>query len=624
MKEITFGDYQFGPRWTEEGVVFRLWAPAAGEVSVLLDEAREHPLEPVGEGWWWSRPLEATAGSDYRFRIDRGGRPVPDPASRQQRDDVHGPSVLVAPVSPPSWSGRPWEETILYELHVGTGSGRYGTFSSLTSQLRPLAETGITAVELLPVADFPGRRNWGYDGVLPFAPDTAYGTPGELRALVEAAHGEGLAIWLDVVYNHFGPEGNYLHLYAPQFFNKDVHTPWGAAIDFSVPQVRRFFIENAIYWTRDIGFDGLRLDAVHAIHDDSTPHILNELASVVRRETGAGDREHPIHLVLENDRNQARYLGSDPELYTAQWNDDIHHAWHVLLTGEDHGYYRGFSRDPESDLIRALTTGFVYQGESPPGEKAPRGEPSGHLAPTRFIAFLQNHDQVGNRAFGDRLLTLADPRALRAAVTTQLLCPQIPLLFMGEPWGAENPFQFFCDFGEDLAQAVREGRRSEFGLEDLPDPAAEETFLRSRPGTPPSIDSGSPWIAWYRQLLLLRTRYLVPLLPYIRPGTAAGGGDEAVVIHWEPGWIMECNLHNTTRSLPESGPSSWAEARGQERGQEQGRILILDSVSGNTDHDVSGETAPEDRDDRREMLPWSVRVSATAAATDTSEGEISK
>jgi maltooligosyltrehalose trehalohydrolase len=621
MNDITSGDYRFGPRWTEEGVVFRLWAPAAGEVSVLLREAHEYPLEQAEEGWWRSSPIKATADSDYRFRIDHGDTLVPDPASRQQRDDVHGPSVLVPPAgigrrrekrgSRPAWPGRPWEETVFYELHVGTGGGQYGTFSSLAGQLRSLAEMGITAVELMPVADFPGRRNWGYDGVLPFAPDTSYGTPGELRALVDAAHGAGLAIWLDVVYNHFGPEGNYLHLYAPQFFNRDVHTPWGAAIDFSVPQVRHFFIENAIYWTHEMGFDGLRLDAVHAIHDTSTLHILTELAGAVRRVDDAGGREHPTHLVLENDRNQARFLGPEQNAYTAQWNDDIHHAWHVLLTGEDHGYYRGFSRDPESHLVRALTSGFVYQGETPPGSDTPRGEPSGELSPTRFIAFLQNHDQIGNRAFGERLTALTDHAALRAAVASQLLCPQIPLLFMGEPWGAETPFQFFCDFGEDLTEAVREGRRGEFGLEDLPDPAEEKTFLRSSPGDPLPTDSRSTWIAWYATLLDLRRRYLVPLLPMIRPGTAAGGGDEAVVILWEPGWIMECNLNAYARPLPKTGPAS--------RAGRKTPTPLFDSVSAAVPQDAPKDAAREDRKKLLRMPPWSVRVSVTAETTDTSD-----
>lgn len=550
--------YDFGPLWTEEGVIFRLWAPGTDSVRLLLgpdqDRTRAFPMTSDAEGWWRSLPLPAEEGTDYSFLL-HDGTAVPDPASRRQRRDVHGPSVLVKPRShrdgaaaEEEWTGRPWEETVLYEVHVGAGgeqssrAGSYGTFSGLATHLPALAESGITALELMPIADFPGARNWGYDGVLPFAPDGAYGTPDDLHELIRLAHRNGLSMWLDVVYNHFGPEGNYLHLYAPQFFNKDVNTPWGAGIDFTRPQVRRFFVENALYWIEEYGFDGLRLDAVHAIHDPSEVHILSELAETVRRRVGPGRH---VHLVLENDGNEAAFLGSRPDQYTAQWNDDIHHAWHVLLTGESHGYYHEYARNPEAALLQALATGYVR-----------RGETSTHLSPTRFVAFLQNHDQIGNRAFGERLISLTDRDALRAAVASLLLAPQIPLLFMGEIRGAETPFQFFCDFGKDLAEAVRAGRRREFGLEDLPDPIAEETFLMSRPGTlsgPPAEMTGTSaaeWRSWYEKLLEIRSRYLVPLLPDMKPGKAAGGGEEAAVICWEPGWIMELNLNGAARPLP--------------------------------------------------------------------------
>ena len=609
-------DYRFGPFVTEEGVIFRLWGPAAKTVDLVLEVPAETPaaadepalrdVDPSGHtphtraiplsrdtvGWWRSPPQAAPPGSAYRFRIN-GDVLVPDPASRAQRDDVHGPSILTVEngavengavksgENPSPWRGRPWEETVLYEVHLGTGTAA-GTFRSLVPQLPHLAQLGITAVELMPIADFPGSRNWGYDGVLPFAPDQVYGSVSDLKELISAAHRENLSIWLDVVYNHFGPEGNYLGLYAPQFFNKDVHTPWGAAIDFTVPEVRRFFIENALYWIMEIGFDGLRLDAVHAIHDPSPVHFLEELAATVRAAVHAGNTpDRHVHLVLENDRNEARFLAPgyspEPEQYTAQWNDDIHHAWHVLLTGESHGYYREYANTSEAGLLPALATGFIRKGET-----------STHLPPTRFVSFLQNHDQVGNRAFGERLITLTEKEPLRVAIVTQILSPQIPLLFMGEPWGETAPFQFFCDFGEDLSRAVQEGRRREFGLDDLPDPTAAETVRNSTPATAEILtnvgDRGrEDWIRWYRDLLVLRRRYLIPLLATVRPGTSAGGGDEATLFHWNPGWAMYLNLSDRERPLPETLPASWSDAPADEP------VLITDGTGSS-------------------MAPWSVRV----------------
>ena len=338
--------------------------------------------------------------------------------------------------------------------------------AGVIDKLDHLATLGVTAIELMPVADTPGRRNWGYDGVCLFAPQSAYGRPEELKALVDAAHGRGLMVFLDVVYNHFGPEGNYLHVYAPQFFTDRYHTPWGAAINFDggFRPVRDFFIENALYWLEEYHLDGLRLDAVHAIRDNSTPDILVELAETVRRRVGTGRQ---VHLVLENDDNASRYLERDrddrPRWYTAQWNDDAHHALHVLLTGEDAGYYGDYSDAPARHLGRTLAEGFAYQGEASPHRGgSPRGTPSKRLPATAFVPFLQNHDQVGNRAFGDRISTLADADAVRAAVAVLLLAPSPPLLFMGEEWAARQPFPFFCDFGPDLADKVREGRRREF------------------------------------------------------------------------------------------------------------------------------------------------------------------
>jgi malto-oligosyltrehalose trehalohydrolase len=397
-----------------------------------------------------------------------------------------------------------------------------------------LRDFGVTAVELMPVADFPGRRNWGYDGVLPFAPDSVYGRPDELKRLVDAAHALGLMVFLDVVYNHFGPDGNYLRAYARDFFTERHHTPWGAAINYDGTgsrAVRDFFIHNALYWLEEFHFDGLRLDAVHAIIDDSGPDILVELAQAVRAGPG---REREVHLVLENDDNCARYLecvDGNPRWYDAQWNDDAHHALHVLLTGERDGYYADYADEPAKRLGRSLAEGFVYQGDFSAHRGRTRGEASRDLPATSFVAFLQNHDQVGNRALGERLTLLASPQAQRAGLALLLLAPWIPLMFMGDEFGCEQPFPFFCDFSGDLARAVREGRRSEFAAfaqfqnpearERIPDPNAQATFDMAR------IDwaqAGSGEHAmlrdWVREVLRVRALRIAPLLP----GLIAGSG----------------------------------------------------------------------------------------------------
>jgi maltooligosyltrehalose trehalohydrolase len=376
---------------------------------------------------------------------------------------VHGASEVIDPGAfaweDGDWNGRPWAEAVLYELHVGTFSPE-GTFAGAQRRLDYLAELGVTAIELMPVGDFPGRCNWGYDGVLPFAPDASYGRPEDLKRLIQAAHRRGLMVLLDVVYNHVGPEGNYLHVYARDaFFTERHHTPWGAAVNFDGPGselVRRFFVDNALYWLEEYHLDGLRLDAVHAILDDSPLHVLEEIAQAVREGPG---RERALHLVLENDANQSRFLtrtaAGSPRWYDAQGNDDIHHALHAILTGERHGYYGDNADVPHRHLGRCLAEGFAHQGEASAyrGGEA-RGERSAHLPPGAFVGFLQNHDQVGNRAFGERLPVLAPPDALTLATAILLLAPSPPLLFMGEEHAAAVPFLYFCDFGPDLAAAV--------------------------------------------------------------------------------------------------------------------------------------------------------------------------
>ncbi|MEO8079929.1 MAG: malto-oligosyltrehalose trehalohydrolase, partial [Caldimonas sp.] len=439
------------------GVRFALWAPSVAEVALVRGAdaaAAGAPMMRGPDGWHVLHVADARAGDRYRFRLPDGSC-VPDPASRSNPDDVHGASHVVDPGAyrwrHADWPGRPWHEAVVYELHVGTFTTA-GTFAAAEERLPELAALGITAVELMPLADFPGRRNWGYDGVLLYAPDAAYGSPDALKSLVDAAHGLGLTMLVDVVYNHFGPEGNYLHGYCPEFFNPAHQTPWGAAINYdgaNSRMVRDFFIHNALYWVEEMGFDGLRMDAIHAIRDDSPTHIVSEICEALRNGPG---RERHVHVVLENELNEASRLVRDaagrPLAGTAQWNDDLHHAVHVLLTGERDGYYAGYAATPLADLGRALAEGFVYQGEpSPFHEGAPRGEPSTALPATAFVSSLQTHDQVGNRAFGDRLGRLADGPMLEAVTACWLLSPHIPMLFMGEEWNASTPFLYFCDFG---------------------------------------------------------------------------------------------------------------------------------------------------------------------------------
>jgi maltooligosyltrehalose trehalohydrolase len=504
---------------------FRLWAPGQQKIDLELNGGAPFAMTAQADGWFEAE-IDCAPGDTYFYRLGTGEK-VPDPASREQADDVHGPSVVVDPAAftwrQTGWRGRPWHETVLYELHATAG----GSFRAAIEKLDHVAATGLTAIELMPVADFPGQRNWGYDGVLLYAPDSVYGRPDDLKALIDAAHRRGLMVFLDVVYNHFGPEGNYLGLYAPQFFRDDLKTPWGEAIDFRKRPVRRFFIENALYWLQEYRFDGLRFDAVHAITDET---FLGELATEVRATVGP-DRH--VHLVLENDDNAAGHLRHG---FDAQWNDDAHHVFHVLLTDEHDGYYSDYATHPAEKLARCLSSGFVYQGDPSPYRKgAKRGTPSDDLAPTAFVLFLQNHDQIGNRPLGDRLTTLADPQALRAATALLLLSPNIPLLFMGEEEMSRTPFQFFTDFTGDLAKAVRDGRRREFAGfkgfagEDIPDPNAAATFDNSRFRANPQAED------FHRTLLHLRHALIVPRLAGARSIKATAIGPAAVTASWRMG-----------------------------------------------------------------------------------------
>lgn len=492
-----------GGRWR-----FRLWAPGVPALTLRLS-GRAMPMEPGKDGWF-ALVTEAGEGAPYAYVLP-DGRTVPDPASRRQEGDVHGASLLTAPRHPAPWEGRPWEETVLYELHVGTFTPE-GTYRAAIGEFDRLAALGFTAIEIMPLARFGGDRGWGYDGVLPYCPHGVYGSPDDLAAMIGAAHERGLGVFLDVVYNHFGPDGNYLPLYAPQFFDAARHSPWGAAIDYTRPPVRRFFIENALYWLGEFGFDGLRLDAIDQIRDPSDPELLVELAQEVR---AAFDR--PVHLTTEDNRNLTHLHERDAtgaiSLHSGEWNDDFHNAAHVLATGETEGYYADFADDPLGLLGRALAEGFSFQGEGG------RGVPSAHLPPTVFVDFLQNHDQTGNRALGERLIRLTDPETLEALTAILALSPHVPLFFMGEEYGERRPFLFFAHFGGDLDDIVRAGRREEFAdfegftAEDVPDPISEETFRASTldPARRDS-DEGRAIAARLGRLLELRHNVLVPHL----------------------------------------------------------------------------------------------------------------
>lgn len=528
----------FGSQILDDGRVrFRIWAPDAKQVELSLrDQAPETNLAMCREnnGWFCLITELATAGTCYQFRIDNE-RYVPDPASRFQLQDVHGASQVIDPCTwdwkDIHWRGRPWEDVVIYELHTGAFTPK-GSFNAVTKKLDYLLELGVTAIELMPIADFPGKRNWGYDGTLLFAPDNRYGNPNALKQLIQTAHNKHIMVFLDVVYNHFGPEGNYLSSYAKAFFTDQYHTPWGDAINFNREYssvVRRFFLHNALYWLEEYNLDGLRLDSVHAIFDNSAVDILEQLVRAVQQGPG---RDRHIHLMLENDNNTAHYLRRSPEgkisSYAAQWNDDIHHALHVLLTGEKDGYYVDYAQQPIHHLGRSLTEGFSYQGETSVYRHGKRrGETSAHLPPTAFISFLQNHDQIGNRALGDRITERACAEAVRAATAIVLLSPSTPLLFMGQEWAAETRFPYFCDFEPELNQKVKQGRLKEFEhftyFNDpqkhihIPDPTIEKTFKDAVLNWQALDDPPHrAWFDFHYHLLQLRRRYITPRLPKIR------------------------------------------------------------------------------------------------------------
>jgi maltooligosyltrehalose trehalohydrolase len=534
---------QFGPQLTRDGTRFRLWAPAAKRVDVLLKQP--HAMARGDDGWFTADIAGVQAGARYKFRID-DEIDVPDPGSDFQPDDVFGPSEVIDHASfawrAKDWRGRPWPEAVLVEAHVGAFTPK-GSYRAMTEHLDHLVETGITALELLPLADFAGSRNWGYDGVLWYAPDSAYGRPEDLKTLIDEAHLRGLMVMLDVVYNHFGPEGNYLGRYAPEFFT-EAHTPWGSAIDYRVPQVRAFAIENALHWLRDYRFDGLRLDAVNSIVEPGGLSLLHDLSTAVGELASETGRH--IHLVLENGDNRASILDAaqDPPQgkYRAQWNDDYHHAWRVLMTGEKQGYYGDYQRSPLQDIARSLSSGFIYQGEQSAFRGGARGEPSGALSPMAFINFLGNHDQIGNRPLGDRLESVARTEAIEAALAVMLLAPAIPMLFMGEEWGSRTPFPFFCDFQGELAHAVRQGRRSEYEWayaeygDEVPDALELWTFQSAVLDWDERRQAGpQKRLRLVRDLLTIRRKEIAPRLAGAAFGEAHAAGDGLLTADWQMG-----------------------------------------------------------------------------------------
>jgi maltooligosyltrehalose trehalohydrolase len=512
---------------TPQGVAFNLWAPTARSVELLERGQQPRRMAKDEDGWYQAFSATARVGSRYQFRIN-GDLVVPDPASRFQPDDVSEPSEVVDTTAlrdPIIFVGRPWPEAVIYELHVGTFSPE-GTYAGVEKKLSYLKELGVTAIELMPLNDVPGRRNWGYDGVLLNAPNAQYGRPEDLKRLLRAAHDQNIMVYLDVVYNHFGPQLNYLHSYAEPFFTDRHSTGWGPAVNLEGNQgsfVREFLIENALMWLMDYGFDGLRFDAVHALKDDSEKHFLSELAETIR--TRLVGRH--IHLMLENEANQPHLLerqGKRVPLYNAQWGDDFHNALHVLLTGEKEGYYRAFADKPLDHLARSLTESFAYQGEVFPLHDKPRGAKSTHLPPEATIFFAQNHDQIGNRALGDRLSTMLSADKLRQTMALVLLNPHIPMLFMGEEAAAETPFLFFCDWQGETAQLTRDGRRREFAefsafstpemRAEIPDPTDEQTFLSSKLNWDAleQAPRSHELRALTRELLTLRHQHVVPLI----------------------------------------------------------------------------------------------------------------
>ena len=478
--------YTFGPSPDATGTTFRLWAPSRNDVQLILDQHGSLPMQRRDDGLWELRVEDVKPGARYRFAAD--GHEFPDPASRQQDGDADGWSLVRAPSGLPPHAGplRPWHETILCEVHVGTASPE-GTFRGLMDRLEHFRDAGYTGLELMPVNEFPGQRGWGYDGVLIFAPDTSYGTPEDLRALVDRAHDIGLCIILDVVYNHFGEVANAIPSYAPEWFDQQIKTPWGPAVDVRQAMVRQFYYENASWWLTEYDVDGLRFDAIHEIATEARDRFLGELARACRQ------AKPDAKLIIENIQNQMHWLTRDandrPVDFTAQWNDDFHHVLQFMVTGEKINGYEDGSRDPVADLEKSLADGFVHDGDGGgQSDGRTRNEPASQLPMEAFVGFIQNHDQIGNRPDNKRIVARVDAERLDFAHFVIQLSPQIPLFFMGEEAHLRCPFMFFYDLPEPQRSAKRDDRYWQmehvFGTKvepgTLPDPQDPETFIQSK------------------------------------------------------------------------------------------------------------------------------------------------
>ncbi|PCK05579.1 MAG: malto-oligosyltrehalose trehalohydrolase [Alteromonadaceae bacterium] len=560
----------FGTQIQLDGsTLIRLWAPDKKQVDIKLwlKDGSCHIQTMTAEKHGWHSLSSSLAGPDDRYVFIIDDILVPDPASRYQPEGAHGASQIINPEAYhwkcQGWQGRPWAQAVIYELHIGTFTEQ-GTFLAAVAHLDHLQQLGITCIELMPLADFSGKHNWGYDGVLMFAPDSCYGTPDELKALIDACHKRGIMILIDLVYNHFGPDGNYLSLYARNFFSRRHHTPWGNAINFDGKQssiVRQFFIQNALYWLNEFRFDGIRFDAVQCIHDKGEPHFLEELATTLRQHANSSH----VHLILENELNSSHYLNAKTA-YNAQWNDDIHHVMHTLITGETFSYYSDHQTLPCQRLARSLAQGFDYQGEvSHFFDDHIRGESTQGLPLNAFVSFLQNHDRIGNRPYGERITQLASQAGIEAMVAIMLLSPQIPLLFMGEEWGAETPFLFFTDFPENLSTSVEQGRMSEFAKlpgfttpearKNIPNPCNPESFKASKlQWSERASPKSQYWLSFYRQLLQLRQSHLQALIQHANVDNSCFSVDERYIqVEWKipnETWILTANLSENSLDRP--------------------------------------------------------------------------
>jgi maltooligosyltrehalose trehalohydrolase len=538
-----------GATLEDGGVRFRVVSPTAERMAVALEDGATHPMTKSSDATFEVLIADAQAGS--RYRIVKDGTAMPDPASRFQPEGVHGPSEVIDPSTygwqDDGWAGVPHQDLVFYELHVGTFTPE-GTYRAAQERLPYLKELGITAVELMPVAAFPGERNWGYDPAAQYAPAHPYGRPDDLRGFVDAAHGLGLAVYLDVVYNHFGPDGAYVVGVNPQMFTEHHHTPWGQAInldDMGSERVRQFFLENAVHWLREYHFDGFRLDATFALVDDSPKHFLKELAEVVAQVPG-----WPRLLIAEDPRNLRDLALPAPEGYGLHgiWADDFHHLVRVNLAGDQHSYYQDFTGAP-ADIAKTLEQGWFYTGQLSKNQGEARGTPTDGMSPENFVICIQNHDQVGNRPRGNRLSDEVPLSAYRAASALLLFAPQLPLLFQGQEWATKVPFIYFTDHNPELGKLVSEGRKEEFRdfpdfQGDVPDPQDPASFEKSKLSwDEPDEPEHAGVLRLYQDLLKLRPEL---------------SGDVETVTATDTGLVLRRGRHllfvalreNTTLPLP--------------------------------------------------------------------------